>query len=70
MKWQFLNFVFIIPTENSYIKFDNNKIHSLQISEMYKITYFYTKSLIAYPSIIKKFLTTAIFKSFVKENND
>jgi hypothetical protein len=72
MKWQFLNCVCNIPIENSYIKFDSNKttIHSLQISEMYKITYLYTKSFIAYPNIITTFLTTAIFKSFVKENYD
>jgi hypothetical protein len=66
-----LNWGFKIkPIENRYIIFNNNKINRLQIYGTLKITKFYTKKFSVCPNTTPKFLTTAKFKSSVKENND
>jgi hypothetical protein len=42
MKLGLWNYAIIIPVDNSYIKFNNNKINSLQTYGTAQITEFYT----------------------------
>jgi hypothetical protein len=68
MKLVFENYVFIIPIDNSYIDFNNNKRAYTHIT-LHKISELYTKQLRVCPNITSKFRTTIMFKIFVKENN-
>jgi predicted component of viral defense system (DUF524 family) len=71
MKLGLQNYAIIIPTDKSYVKFNNNKINSSQIHmQFHKITEFYTNKFSVCPNITSKFRITAVFKSCVKENND
>jgi hypothetical protein len=68
MKLGLQNYAVIVPIENSYIKFNNNKINSLQvydIAQNYKILHKVVQRLSQH-----NLRTTAIFKSSVKEHDD
>jgi hypothetical protein len=68
MKLGVQNYALLIAAENSCIDFSSNRINSLQT--LHKITEFYTKWFRVCTNLTSKFRTDAIFKSYVKENND
>jgi hypothetical protein len=66
MKLGLQNYAVIIPVGNSYIKFNNNKIKSLQtydITQNYRILH---KAVQRFRNITSQCRTTAIFKISVK----
>jgi hypothetical protein len=70
MKLGLQNYVIIIPTDNSYIKFNNNKINSLQtydIAQNYRVLHEVVQ---CWSQHNFKFQTTTILIGFIKENND
>jgi hypothetical protein len=66
MKLGFQNYAVNITIDNSYIKFNNNKINSLQTYDTTKITEFYTKKFSVYPNITSKCQTTALLHISMK----
>jgi hypothetical protein len=70
MKLGLQNYTVIIPTDKSYIKFNNNKLNSLQtydIAQSYRILY---KEVQLFSQRNLKMSNTNVFKSSIKENND
>jgi hypothetical protein len=72
MKLEPQNYAVIVPTVKSYIKFNNNKINSLQRSgfaQNYRILHKLVQRLSKH-KLTSKFRTTVILKIPAKENND
>jgi hypothetical protein len=66
------NYAIIISTDNSHIKFNNNKINSLQTydtAQNYRIVHKAVQRSVC-PNTTSKCQTTTIFKISIKENNN
>jgi hypothetical protein len=70
MKLGLNNNAVIIPIEKNCIEFNNINFYNLQMRDIVKITELYTQWFSVCPNVNSKYHIIAMFKSFVKENDD